>query len=81
MFNYRNVSAKFDAVYKHMMTLQQNEKLILKRGLLIQLHPTMCSMADFMKWKLTESGLDKFNPYYWIQIIITQSMCLSSKIF
>jgi hypothetical protein len=38
-------------------------------------------MADFMKWKLTESGLSKFNPLDGLRPIITHHMCHSPKYF
>ena len=38
VFNYQRTPAKFDAVYKNMMTLQNNDKINQKHGPLLQLH-------------------------------------------
>ncbi len=82
VFNYQRTPAKFDAVYKHMMTLQQNEKINLKAWFAYTVTPyNVFHMADFMKWKLTESGLDKFNPITGPRPIITHHMCHSPKYF
>ena len=82
VFNYQRTPAKFDAVYQHMMTLQQNEKINLKAWFAYTVTPyNVFHMADFMKWKLTESGLDKFNPITGPRPIITHHMCHSPKYF
>ena len=38
-------------------------------------------MAEFMKWKLTESGLTKFNPIDGMRSILTHLHVLQSKYF
>ena len=47
-------------LHKNMMTLQNNDK-INQHGSSFYSYILMFSMAEFMKWKLTESGLTKFN--------------------
>lgn len=82
VFNYQRTPAKFDAVYKHMMTLQQNEKINLKAWFAFTVTPyNVFHMPEFMKWKLTESGLSKFNPLDGMRPIITHHMCHSPKYF
>ena len=76
-----NVSAKFDAVYPTYDDITAERKINPKAWFAYTVTSTMCSMADFMKWKLTESGLDKFNPITGPRPIITHHMCHSPKYF
>lgn len=82
VFNYQRTPAKFDAVYKNMMTLQNNERINLKAWFAYTVTPmNVFHTAEFMKWKLTESGLDKFNPLEGMRPIITHHMCHSPKYY
>ena len=82
VFNYQRTPAKFDAVYKNMMTLQNNERINLKAWFAYTVTPmNVFHTADFMKWKLTESGLDKFNPITGPRPVITHHMCHSPKYY
>ena len=82
VFNYQRTPAKFDAVYKNMMTLQNNDKINLKAWFAFTVTPyNVFHMAEFMKWKLTESGLTKFNPIDGMRPILTHHMCHSPKYF
>ena len=82
VFNYQRTPAKFDAVYANMMTLQNNERINLKAWFAYTVTPmNVFHTADFMKWKLTESGLDKFNPITGPRPVITHHMCHSPKYY
>jgi sulfatase maturation enzyme AslB (radical SAM superfamily) len=82
VFNYQRTPAKFDAVYENMMTLQNNEHINLKAWFAYTVTPmNVFHTADFMKWKLTESGLDKFNPITGPRPVITHHMCHSPKYY
>ena len=82
VFNYQRTPAKFDAVYANMMTLQNNERINLKVWFAYTVTPmNVFHTADFMKWKLTESGLDKFNPITGPRPVITHHMCHSPKYY
>ena len=82
VFNYQRTPAKFDAVYENMMTLQNNERINLKAWFAYTVTPmNVFHTADFMKWKLTESGLDKFNPITGPRPVITHHMCHSPKYY
>ena len=82
VFNYQRTPAKFSAVYKNMLTLQNNEHINLKAWFAYTVTPmNVFHMADFMKWKLTKSGLDKFNPVSALRPIITHHMCHSPKYY
>ena len=65
-----------------MMTLQNNERINLKAWFAYTVTPmNVFHTADFMKWKLTESGLDKFNPITGPRPVITHHMCHSPKYY
>ena len=82
VFNYQRTPAKFDAVYKNMMTLQTNDRINLKAWFAFTVTPyNVFHMPEFMKWKLVESGLTKFNPLTGMRPVITHHMCHSPKYF
>ena len=82
VFNYQRTPAKFDAVYKHMMTLQNNDRINLKAWFAYTITPmNVYHMPVFMKWKLEESGLDKFNSLDCPRPTITQHLCHSPKYY
>ena len=65
-----------------MMILQNNERINLKAWFAYTVTPmNVFHTADFMKWKLTESGLDKFNPLDGPRPVITHHMCHSPKYY
>jgi hypothetical protein len=82
VFNYQRTPAKFDAVYKNMLKLDQNEKLKLKAWFAFTVTPfNVFHFPEFMKWKLTESGLTKFNPINDMRPIVSHHMCHSPKYY
>ena len=82
VFNYQRTPAKFDAVYKNMMTLQTNDRINLKAWFAFTVTPyNVFHMPEFMKWKLVESGLTQFNPLTGMRPVITHHMCHSPKYF
>jgi sulfatase maturation enzyme AslB (radical SAM superfamily) len=82
VFNYQRTPAKFPAVYKHMKTLQDNKKINLKAWFAYTITPmNVYHMPVFMKWKLEESGLDKFNSLDCPRPTITQHLCHSPKYY
>ena len=82
VFNYQRTPAKFPAVYKHMKTLQDNKKINLKAWFAFTITPmNVYHMPVFMKWKLEESGLDKFNALDCPRPTITQHLCHSPKYY
>lgn len=80
VFNYQRTPANFDAVYKNMLKLQNNDKIKLKAWFAYTVTSiNVFHLADFMKWKLTESGLDKFNPLKSPRPVVTHHMCHAPK--
>ena len=82
VFNYQRTPAKFDAVYKNMLKLDQNEKIKLKAWFAFTVTPfNVFHFPEFMKWKLIESGLTKFNPLTEPRPIVSHHMCHSPKYY
>jgi hypothetical protein len=82
VFNYQRTPAKFDAVYKNMLKLDQNEKIKLKAWFAFTVTPfNVFHFPEFMKWKLVESGLTKFNPIVDPRPIVSHHMCHSPKYY
>lgn len=82
VFDYQRTPAKWDAVYKNLKSLHDNDKINLKGWFAFTVTPyNVFHFPEFMKWKLTESGLDKFNPYESPRPIVTHHMCHSPKYF
>lgn len=82
VFNYQRTPAKFDPVYKNMLKLDQNEKINLKAWFAFTVTPfNVFHFPEFMKWKLTESNLTKFNPIIDPRPIVSHHMCHSPKYY
>jgi hypothetical protein len=65
-----------------MKTLQDNKKINLKAWFAYTITPmNVYHMPVFMKWKLEESGLDKFNSLECPRPTITQHLCHSPKYY
>ena len=82
VFNYQRTPAKFDSVYKNMLKLDRNEKIKLKAWFAFTVTPfNVFHFPEFMKWKLVESGLTKFNPITDPRPIVSHHMCHSPKYY
>jgi sulfatase maturation enzyme AslB (radical SAM superfamily) len=82
VFNYQRTPANFDQVYNNMMKLNNNENINLKAWFAFTITPyNVFHFPEFMKWKLTSSGLTKFNPIKEGRPIVSHHMCHSPKHF
>jgi sulfatase maturation enzyme AslB (radical SAM superfamily) len=82
VFNYQRTPAKFDAVYKNMQKLNDNDRIKLKAWFAFTVTPfNVFHLPEFMKWKLTESGLHRFNPITEPRPVISHHMCHSPKYY
>ena len=82
VFNYQRSPANFDQVYKNMMKLNQNENIKLKAWFAYTVTPfNVFHLPEFMKWKLTTSGLTKFNPIKDPRPIVSHHVCHSPKYY
>ena len=82
VFNYQRTPAKWESVYEHMKKLNDNREVNLKCWFTFTVTPyNVYHMPEFMKWKLEESELDRYNPIDGMRPTITQHMCHSPKYY
>jgi sulfatase maturation enzyme AslB (radical SAM superfamily) len=81
VFNYQRTPANFDAVYKNLLKLDSNDRIKLKGWFAFTVTPfNVFHFPEFMKWKLTESGLHRFNSDD-ARPIVSHHMCHSPKYY
>jgi hypothetical protein len=82
VFNYQRTPANFDSVYKNMLKLDANPRINLKGWFAYTVTPfNLFHFPEFMRWKLTVSGLTKFNPVLDARPIVSHHMCHSPKYY
>jgi len=82
VFNYQRTPANFDSVYKNMLALDRNPRINLKGWFAYTVTPfNLFHFPEFMRWKLTVSGLTKFNPVLDARPIVSHHMCHSPKYY
>lgn len=82
VFNYQRTPANFDAVYKNLLKLDSNERIKLKGWFAFTVTPfNVFHFPEFMKWKVTESGLHRFNIVHEPRPIVSHHMCHSPKYY
>ena len=82
VFNYQRTPAKFESVYQNMLKLNDNDRINLKGWFAFTITTyNVFHLPEFMKWKLTKSGLSKFNVIDCPRPIINQHMCHSPKYY
>jgi sulfatase maturation enzyme AslB (radical SAM superfamily) len=82
VFEYQRTPAKWEAVYKNMQKLDENRNINFKGWFAFTVTPfNVFHLPEFMKWKLEESGLKRYNPITGPRPIITQHMCHSPKYY
>ena len=82
VFEYQRTPAKWKAVYKNMQKLDDNPNINFKGWFAFTVTPfNVFHLPEFMKWKLNESGLNRYNPITGPRPIITQHMCHAPKYY
>ena len=82
VFEYQRTPAKWKAVYKNMQKLDDNPNINFKGWFAFTVTPfNVFHLPEFMKWKLEESGLKRYNPITGPRPIITQHMCHAPKYY
>jgi|TARA_B110001454_G_scaffold168743_1_gene158945 hypothetical protein len=82
VFDYQRTPAKWTSVYGQMKKLNDNRDINLKCWFTFTVTPyNVYHMPEFMKWKLEESELDRYNPIDGMRPTITQHMCHSPKYY
>jgi len=76
VFDYQRFPANWEQVYKNLKKLDSTPGLNLSAWLAYTITPfNILHLPEFMKWKLTESGLNKFNTIKQYRKIISHHMC------
>lgn len=80
VFNYQRSPANFDSVYKNMQAIDKNTNINLSAWFAFTVTPiNIFHLPEFMKWKLIESDLHRFNPIQNYKPIVSYHMCHSPK--
>lgn len=76
VFEYQRYPANWDTVYKNMLKIETNEDINFICWLAYTITPiNVFHLPEFMKWKLTESNLFKFNHLTKLRKIVNQHLC------
>lgn len=82
VFDYQRAPAKWDHVYNNLKKIEDRSDINFKCWYAFTITPyNVFHFPEFMKWKLTESGLTKFNPIESHRPIVSYHMCHSPKYY
>lgn len=82
VFEYQRTPARWSSVYENMRKIEERNDVNFKCWLALTITPfNVFHFPEFMKWKLTESGLQKFNPVHTYRPIVSYHMCHSPKYY
>ena len=82
VFDYQRTPAKWDKVYENLKKIEDCNDINFKCWYAFTVTPfNVFHFPEFMKWKLTESGLTKFNPVESYRPIVSYHMCHSPKYY
>lgn len=82
VFDYQRTPAKWSHVYENLKKIEARNDINFKCWYAFTITPfNVFHFPEFMKWKLTESGLTKFNPTESYRPIVSYHMCHSPKYY
>tara|TARA_Y100000389_G_C17468988_1_gene528484 strand:- start:1263 stop:2588 length:1326 start_codon:yes stop_codon:yes gene_type:complete len=82
VLEYQRAPIKWKLLYRNMQRLDQNLDINLKCWFTFTVTPyNVLHLPEFMRWKLEESGLKRFNPLTGLRPLVTHHMCHSPKHF
>lgn len=82
VFDYQRTPAKWTHVYENLKKIEARNDINFKCWYAFTITPfNVFHFPEFMKWKLTESGLTKFNPVESYRPIVSYHMCHSPKYY
>jgi len=82
VLEYQRHPAKWDMIYENMVLLEQNDKVNLKAWIAYTITPyNVYHLPEFMKWKLCDSNLTKFNPKTSPRPVISEHLCHNPKYY
>lgn len=82
VFDYQRTPARWSHVYENLKKIEARNDINFKCWFAFTITPfNIFHFPEFMKWKLTESGLTKFNPVESYRPIVSYHMCHSPKYY
>jgi hypothetical protein len=82
VFEYQRFPGKWHHIYENMLELDANHDINLKGWMAFTITTlNVFHLPKFMKWKLEESKLTKFNPLKGMRPIITEHLCHNPKYY
>lgn len=82
VFDYQRTPARWSHVYENLKKIELRNDINFKCWYAFTITPfNIFHFPEFMKWKLTESGLTKFNPVESYRPIVSYHMCHSPKYY
>lgn len=82
VFEYQRYGTNWERVWKNLNKIQNNNDINFKCWFAFTITPfNVFHFPEFMKWRLEESGLTKFNPLSGVRPIVSFHMCHSPKYY
>ena len=76
VFEYQRTPANWDSVYENLLKLDTNTDINLVGWFAFTVTPiNIFHLPEFMKWKLTDSKLNRFNTIRGVRKVISHHMC------
>jgi hypothetical protein len=82
IFNYQRFPANWNQVYENLKKIESRSDINFKCWYAFTITPlNVFHFPDFIKWKIFESGLTKFNSYESHRPLVSYHMCHSPKYY
>ena len=82
IFDYQRAPAKWSAVYENLKKIENRDDINFKCWFAFTITPlNVFHFPEFMRWKIEESGLTKFNPIHSWRPLASFHMCHSPKYY
>jgi hypothetical protein len=82
IFDYQRAPAKWEHVYENLKKIEANNEINFKCWFAFTITPlNVFHFPEFMRWKVEESGLTKFNPTHSWRPLASFHMCHSPKYY
>ena len=82
VFEYQRYGTNWERVHKNLNKIQNNNDINFKCWFAFTITPfNVFHFPEFMKWRIEESGLTKFNPLTGVRPIVSFHMCHSPRYY
>lgn len=82
MLEYQRAPANWESVYQNMVKLNNNRDINFVGWFAFTVTTiNVFHLPDFIRWKLTESNLDRFNSIESLRSVVNHHLCHSPKIY